>query len=74
MHNRQGLTPKLLWEAMKDYDLWPVYIYGLTWSIPTTPITAYLTLNLKALGFDTFQTNLLTIPAYVLYLGQLLFW
>ncbi|KAH6660245.1 major facilitator superfamily domain-containing protein [Truncatella angustata] len=74
MHNRQGLTPKLLWEAMKDFDLWPVYIYGLTWSIPTTPITAYLTLNLKSLGFDTFQTNLLTIPAYALYLIQLLFW
>ncbi|KAI1849709.1 hypothetical protein JX266_004658 [Neoarthrinium moseri] len=74
MHNRQGLTPKLLWQAMKDYDLWPVYFYGLTWSIPSTPITAYLTLNLKNLGFDTFQTNLLTIPAYVLFLLQLLFW
>ncbi|KAI0176897.1 major facilitator superfamily domain-containing protein [Pestalotiopsis sp. NC0098] len=74
MHNRQGLTPKLLWEAMKDYDLWPIYFYGLTWSIPMTPITAYITLNLKSLGFDTFQTNLLTIPAYVLYLLQLLFW
>lgn len=74
MHNRQGLTLTLLWEALCDYDLWPIYILGLTWSIPATPVTAYLTLNLKSLGFNTFETNLLTIPAYVLFLIQLLWW
>lgn len=74
MHNRQGLTLTLLWEALCDYDLWPIYLLGITWNIPSTPITAYLTLNLKSLGFDTFQTNLLTIPAYVLFLIQLLWW
>lgn len=74
MHNRQGLTLGLLWEALCDYDLWPIYLLGLTWLIPSTPITAYLTLNLKALGFNTFETNLLTIPAYVLFLIQLLAW
>jgi hypothetical protein len=68
------LTPKLLLEALFDYDLWPVYLLGLTWTIPATPITAYITLNLKSLGFDTFRTNLLTIPAYVLFLIQLIFW
>lgn len=74
MHNRQGLTLSLLWEALCDYDLWPIYLLGITWNIPSTPITAYLTLNLKSLGFDTFKTNLLTIPAYVLFLIQLLWW
>ncbi|KAH8883440.1 MFS general substrate transporter [Thozetella sp. PMI_491] len=74
MHNRQGLTPSLLWAALTDFDLWPIYILGLTWSIPATPVTAYLTLNLKALGFDTFQTNLLTVPAWFLFLIQLIFW
>jgi hypothetical protein len=74
MHNRQGLTPSLLLSALLDYDLWPIYLLGLTWSIPATPITAYITLNLKALGFNTFQTNLLTVPAYVLFLIQLIFW
>jgi hypothetical protein len=74
MHNRQGLTPWLLWESLTDFDLWPIYLLGLTWSIPAQPIQAYLTLNLKALGFDTFQTNLLTVPAWVLFLLQLIFW
>jgi len=74
MHNRQGLTPKLLWQALCDFDLWPIYLLGLTWTIPAQPVTAYLTLNLKQLGFDTFQTNLLTVPAWVLFGLQLLFW
>src|SRR5690349_15287811 len=74
MHNRQGLTLKLLWSALCDFDLWPIYLYGLTLLIPVIPIKAYLTINLKALGFDTFQTNLLTIPAYVLFLIQLVAW
>ncbi|KAF7588748.1 hypothetical protein BBP40_005244 [Aspergillus hancockii] len=74
MHNRQGLTLKLLWASLTDYDLWPLYAISFTLLIPTNPISAYLTLNLKTLGFDTFQTNLLTIPAYVLFLIQLVFW
>lgn len=24
MHNREGITPKLMWKALKDYDMWPV--------------------------------------------------
>lgn len=38
------------------------------------PETTYLTLTLVSLGFDTFQTNLLTIPASVLFIIQLMFW
>jgi Major Facilitator Superfamily len=74
MHNRQGLSFKLFWEALTDYDMWPLYLIGLSWTIPNTPPQAYITLTCKALGFDTFQTNLLTIPAYVLFIIQLLFW
>ncbi|KAI9927815.1 hypothetical protein AWENTII_012536 [Aspergillus wentii] len=72
MHNRQALTPKMFWLALCDYDLWPIYLLGLVWMIPNTPATNYITLELKALGFSTFQTNLLTIPAYVIFIIMLL--
>ncbi|KIW18025.1 hypothetical protein PV08_02312 [Exophiala spinifera] len=74
MHNRQGLTGSLMWEALTDYDMWPIYLIGMSWGIPNGPPQAYITLTCKALGFTTFQTNLLTIPAYTLFILQLLFW
>jgi len=64
----------MLWETLQDYHMWPIYLIGLTWLIPTNPMTSYLTLQLKSIGFSTFETNLLTIPAYVLFIIQLLFW
>lgn len=33
-----------------------------------------MTLQLKDAGFGTFETNLLTIPAYVIFIINLLFW
>lgn len=74
MHNRQGLSVPLLWQAISDFDLWPIYLLGLTILQPVGPIQSYLTLNLRQLGFDTFETNLLTIPGYVLFAIQLLVW
>lgn len=74
MHNRQAVTPKLLWKALKDYDMWVLYILGLTWMIANTPATSYISLQLKSLGFSTFHTNLLTIPAYVIFIINLLIW
>lgn len=74
MHNRQGLSLKSFWQSMTDYHMWPIYFLGLKWQIHITPETSYITLTCKALGFSTFQTNLLTIPAYSLFIFQLLFW
>jgi len=74
MHNRQALSLTMLWDCLADYHMWPIYLLGLSWTIPNTPPAQYLTLNLKAIGFNTFETNLLTIPAYVLFILQLLFW
>lgn len=63
MHNRQALSPLMLWRCLCDWHMWPIYAIGLSWLIPNQPITAYLTLQLRAVGFGTFETNLLTIPA-----------
>ncbi|KAI0123939.1 major facilitator superfamily domain-containing protein [Xylariales sp. AK1849] len=66
MHNRQPISLKLIWMSLKDVDLWPLYILGLCFNIPTLTPTQYLTPSLRSLGFDTFATNLLTIPYLVL--------
>lgn len=65
MHNRQVLTFELFWRSLCDYDLWPMYLIGLTFSIPASPPNQYLTLTLRGLGFSTFNSNLLTIPHQV---------
>ncbi|KAH6884257.1 major facilitator superfamily transporter [Thelonectria olida] len=72
MHNRQPITFRLLWQSLCDFDLWPLYILGLVFQIPATPEQQYLTLSLKGLGFNTFQTNLLTIPWTVLHMITML--
>ena len=66
MHNRQAINPRLIWKSLCDYDLWPLYIIGITFSIPVGPPKLYITLSLKQLGFDTFQTNLLSMPPSIL--------
>ncbi|KAF4820653.1 putative transporter [Colletotrichum siamense] len=62
MHNRQAITPKLLLQSLADWELWPIYIFGLIWEIPSGPPDQYLTLTLRNLGFNTNDTNLLSIP------------
>ncbi|KXJ87920.1 major facilitator superfamily domain-containing protein [Microdochium bolleyi] len=72
MHNRQAITPRRLWNALKDYHLWPIYALGLICYIPQAPPKTYNTLILRSLGFDTMTTNLLTIPASVMHIITLL--
>ncbi|KAK7755333.1 hypothetical protein SLS62_002559 [Diatrype stigma] len=65
MYNRQGLSVKQIWHCAKDYDMWPLYALGLLFGIPKYPVSQYLTLSFRSLGFNVIQTNLLSIPNIV---------
>lgn len=62
MHNRQGLSFKMLLEALRDWHLWPMYLIGIVAYIPESTLGQYMTLLLREMGFNTFHTNLLCIP------------
>lgn len=72
MHNRQALSLGMVWKAICDYDLWPIYAIGLIAYVPINTILSYMTLTMKAMGFSTFDVNLLNIPQYVLHIVVLL--
>lgn len=72
MHNRQGLSFTAFYMCITDYHMWPIYLIGLSWLIPTVPMQAFITLNMVTIGFGTFETNLLVIPAFVLFILGLL--
>jgi hypothetical protein len=63
MHNRQGISWTGFKKSLADYDMWPLYVIGLTFLLPTYPLANYLTIQLKGLGFSTSVTNALSIPA-----------
>lgn len=67
MNNRQAITWDRLWKCLKDYDLWPLYLVGLTTYIPPQPPQNYLSFILRQMGFSTFQANLLTIPSQFMF-------
>ncbi|QPG77403.1 hypothetical protein FOA43_004817 [Brettanomyces nanus] len=72
MHNRQGLSLKMLASSMSDYYLWPVYFIGLIAFIPIDTLDTYMTLLLRSMGYSTFNVNLLMIPYYFLQGSSLL--
>lgn len=64
----QGVGIRALWKSLGDFDLWPLYIIGLTAYIPPAPPTNYLSLTLRNLGFSVFESNMLAIPSQVGFL------
>ncbi|GEQ68831.1 hypothetical protein JCM33374_g2500 [Metschnikowia sp. JCM 33374] len=73
MNNRQALSPRMIWKAFTDYDLWPIYVIGFLIYIPMSTVQPYMTLTMKQLGFSTFNVNLLNIPQYVIHIILLIF-
>ncbi|KAI1641587.1 MFS general substrate transporter [Daldinia loculata] len=72
MNNRQAVGPSLLLKAVKDWEMWPLYIIGLTTYIPPAPPSNYLSYILRQLGFSVFEANLLAIPSQFLFAVNLL--
>lgn len=66
MHNREALTPAMLWKSLCEYDLWPICISRLLTDIVGAPITKYQAILLRSQGFSTLTTNLLMIPPNIL--------
>ncbi|EPQ30208.1 uncharacterized protein PFL1_02324 [Pseudozyma flocculosa PF-1] len=67
MNNRQGVSPRELWRALCEKDLWPIYLMGLVVFIPWQPPTLIISLLLKQMGYNTLRSNLLAIPGQVLF-------
>jgi sugar phosphate permease len=72
MNNRQAVSFKNLWGTIFDWDLLPIYSIRIFGDIGVSPVGTYLTLNLRKLGFSTFNTNLLTIPTNMLAIFTML--
>lgn len=45
--------------------MWPLYALGLLFGIPKYPVSNYLSLSFRGLGFNVIETNLLSIPYIV---------
>ena len=62
MHNRQPLTLRMIWKSFLDWHMYPIYIIGTLMWIPVTPVTQYLQLSFRQLGFSTIMSNILAVP------------
>lgn len=71
MHNRQAITPRRLWAALAEYDLWPIYAVGLVALVPQATLYGYMTLILRALRLSTINVQLLVIPFAVMHIVSL---
>ncbi|OTB06846.1 hypothetical protein M426DRAFT_20594 [Hypoxylon sp. CI-4A] len=72
MNNRQAVGPSQLLKAVSEWEMWPLYIIGLTTYIPPAPPANYLSYILRQIGFSVFEANLLAIPSQFLFAVNLL--
>lgn len=69
---KEPATLKDIKAAWCDKSLWGLYFIGLVAYIPATPVSGYLTLTFRSLGFSRFNTNMLSIPSAVLQIITML--
>ncbi|KAG7452186.1 uncharacterized protein BT62DRAFT_977806 [Guyanagaster necrorhizus] len=62
-----------IFKALQDWRMWPLYALGLTHMMLVDPHQTYLTLSFRNLGFDTMESNLLSIPSTIIGVIMLLF-
>jgi len=72
MNNRQHVDLRGIWAALRDFDLWPLYILGILAFVPFQPAANYLSLTLTTLGYSVFEANMLAIPGYFLFFVNIL--
>lgn len=71
MNNRQGVSFKNTIKTLGEFDLWPIFIQGIMAFIPFQPVTNYISLILRQMGYSTFMSNVLVIPGQFLFLLNL---
>jgi hypothetical protein len=67
MNNREAVGLLQVFHAARDWEMWPLYLIGLTAYIPPAPVSNYLSYILRQLGFSVFEANLLAIPSQFLF-------
>jgi hypothetical protein len=61
MHNREPITLKLLWKSLQDYDLWPLYLTGLTFETPMSEYNQSSTISQSNTGHKATPAQYLTL-------------
>lgn len=62
LNNRETVSIRRLWKALTDYDMVWIYFVRFLLDIGTDPMSLYLQIVLKSMGFSTALTNVLSIP------------
>ncbi|KAK9679932.1 hypothetical protein K7432_016104 [Basidiobolus ranarum] len=63
---REGVKKTDLIAALKDTRIWGHLLIGFFGLMAPGPVTSYMPLIIKSLGFSTVVSNLLTVPAHLL--------
>lgn len=62
MHNREAVSFKQFLQALLDYDIWPLLVLSLTYHIQPFPVSSYLNIILKQMGFSRNKIIFLNVP------------